>query len=128
MVMALKEVNFKIGKGETVAFIGENGSGKSTLLKLLGGIYTPDEGHIAIDGKISALLDLGVGFHPDLTGEENIYLNGSMLGFDHKEMKKKFDERTNPAPIDATRRSRGDRFLGEEGILLNNESDASPRG
>jgi ABC-type polysaccharide/polyol phosphate transport system ATPase subunit len=91
-IWALKEINVKIREGETVAFIGENGSGKSTLLKLLSGIYAPDEGKIIASGKISALLELGVGFHPDLTGEENIYLNGAMLGFDRNEMKEKFDE------------------------------------
>lgn len=89
---ALREINLEIGKGETVAFIGENGSGKSTLLKLLGGIYAPDEGKILARGKISTLLELGVGFHPDLTGEENVYLNGAMLGFDRSEMKRRFDE------------------------------------
>lgn len=89
---ALREIRLEIMEGETVAFIGENGSGKSTLLKLLAGIYAPDEGKIITRGKISALLELGVGFHPDLTGEENIYLNGAMLGFDHKMMRKKFDE------------------------------------
>ena len=89
---ALREIDLKIKEGETVAFIGENGSGKSTLLKLLGGIYTPDEGKITTQGKISSLLELGVGFHPDLTGEENIYLNGAMLGFNRNEMQKRFDE------------------------------------
>jgi ABC-type polysaccharide/polyol phosphate transport system ATPase subunit len=89
---ALRELNLEIREGETVAFIGENGSGKSTLLKLLGSIYMPDEGKIVTQGKISSLLELGVGFHPDLTGEENIYLNGAMLGFNRSEMKRRFDE------------------------------------
>ena len=89
---ALRGIDVKIKEGETVAFIGENGSGKSTLLKLLGGIYTPDEGKIVTRGRISTLLELGVGFHPDLTGEENIYLNGAMLGFDRAEMRERFDE------------------------------------
>jgi ABC-type polysaccharide/polyol phosphate transport system ATPase subunit len=96
---ALREINLKIREGETLAFIGENGSGKSTLLKLLGGIYEPDGGKIATQGKISSLLELGVGFHLDLTGEENIYLNGSMLGFSQKEMKKKFEEIVNFSEI-----------------------------
>jgi len=96
---ALRDIDVEIKKGETVAFIGENGSGKSTLLKLLSGIYTPDEGEIATQGKISTLLELGVGFHPDLTGEENIFLNGSMLGFNQKEMKKKFEEIVNFSEI-----------------------------
>jgi len=90
-VWALQGIHLDIKEGETVAFIGENGSGKSTLLKLLGGIYTPDEGEIVTRGKISTLLELGVGFHPDLTGEENIYLNGAMLGFDRAAMREKFD-------------------------------------
>lgn len=89
---ALRGIDLEIEEGETVAFIGENGSGKSTLLKLLAGIYAPDEGKIISRGKISTLLELGVGFHPDLTGEENIYLNGAMLGFDRGEMREKFDE------------------------------------
>ena len=98
-VWALRDVNFKIEEGEIVGFIGENGSGKSTLLKLLCGIFVPDEGKIVTHGKISALLELGVGFHPDLTGEENIFLNGSMLGFNQKEMKKKFEEIVNFSEI-----------------------------
>ncbi len=91
-IWALREIYLDIHEGETVALIGENGSGKSTLLKLLAGIYTPDKGKIILDGKVSTLLELGVGFHPDLTGEENIYLNGAMLGFDKKTMKEKFEE------------------------------------
>lgn len=89
---ALRDIRLEVKEGETVAFIGENGSGKSTLLKLLAGIYAPDEGKIISRGKISTLLELGVGFHPDLTGEENIFLNGAMLGFDHKMMQERFDE------------------------------------
>lgn len=96
---ALRGISLEIGEGETVAFIGENGSGKSTMLKLLCGIYVPDEGKIATRGKISSLLDLGIGFHPDLTGEENIYLNGAMLGFNRREMRKKFDEIVSFAEI-----------------------------
>jgi ABC-type polysaccharide/polyol phosphate transport system ATPase subunit/ribosomal protein S18 acetylase RimI-like enzyme len=91
-VPALRNINFRIREGESVAFIGENGSGKSTLLKLLYGIYVPDGGKIITKGRVSALLELGVGFHPDLTGEENIFLNGSMLGFNHKEMRERFEE------------------------------------
>ena len=91
-IWALRDLNLKVSEGESIAFIGENGSGKSTLLKLLYGIYFPDKGRIVTEGKVSALLELGVGFHPELTGEENIYLNGSMLGFNRKEMKKRFEE------------------------------------
>jgi ABC-type polysaccharide/polyol phosphate transport system ATPase subunit len=88
---ALWDIHLSIKEGETVAFIGENGSGKSTLLKLLSGIYSPDKGKILMRGKISSLLELGVGFHPDLTGEENIFFNGAMLGFGRAEMEEKFD-------------------------------------
>ena len=91
-IWALQKINLEIEEGETVAFIGENGSGKSTLLKVLAGIYWPDEGKIVARGRISTLLELGVGFHPDLTGEENVYLNGAMLGFDHAEMRERIDE------------------------------------
>ena len=91
-VWALQGIHLNIEEGETVAFIGQNGSGKSTLLKLLGGIYSPDEGRIVARGKISTLFELGVGFHPDLTGEENVYLNGAMLGFDQADMRERFDE------------------------------------
>ena len=96
---ALRDVNFKIEEGESVGFIGVNGSGKSTLLKVLCGILVPDDGKIVTHGKISALLELGVGFHLDLTGEENIFLNGSMLGFNQKEMKKRFEEIVNFSEI-----------------------------
>jgi ABC-type polysaccharide/polyol phosphate transport system ATPase subunit len=90
-VWALQGIHLTIEEGETVAFIGQNGSGKSTLLKLLGRIYSPDEGKIVTQGKISTLFELGVGFHPDLTGEENIYLNGALLGFNQAKMRNKFD-------------------------------------
>ncbi len=89
---ALKAIDLEIREGETVAFIGQNGSGKSTLLKILAGIYAPYEGKVIARGRISTLLELGVGFHQDLTGEENIFLNGAMLGFDRKEMEQRLDE------------------------------------
>ena len=91
-IWALQKIDLEIEEGETVAFIGENGSGKSTLLKVLAGIYSPDEGKIVTRGRIATLLELGVGFHPDLTGEENVYLNGAMLGFDHAEMRERMEE------------------------------------
>lgn len=89
---ALKGVSFQVGKKETFGIIGENGSGKSTLLKLLTRILRPNQGEIGVDGKVSALLELGAGFHPELTGRENIYLNGSILGFSNREIDKKLDE------------------------------------
>jgi lipopolysaccharide transport system ATP-binding protein len=89
---ALRDVSFEVQQGETLGIIGENGSGKSTILKLITRILDPTEGKIAVNGRVSALIEIGAGFHPDLTGRENIYLNGSILGFSRKEMNRKFDE------------------------------------
>jgi homopolymeric O-antigen transport system ATP-binding protein len=79
---ALERVSFRIGPGESVGLIGANGSGKSSLLKLLAGIYPPDRGHVHVSGRVAALLELGAGFQPDLTGRENVYLYGAILGLD----------------------------------------------
>lgn len=86
---ALNDVSFSIKKGETVGIIGKNGSGKSTLLKIITGIVTPSAGLIEIDGKISALLELGAGFNPEFTGLENIYMNGTIMGYSRDEMEQK---------------------------------------
>lgn len=83
---ALQEVSFDIKRGETVGIIGKNGSGKSTLLKMITGVLTPSGGRIGVNGKISALLELGAGFNPEFTGIENIYMNGTIMGFSKKEM------------------------------------------
>lgn len=89
---ALKEVSFEVEQGETFGIIGANGSGKSTVLKLLTRILEPTRGRIEVQGKVGALLELGAGFHPDLTGKENIYLNGSILGLGKREMDSKLEE------------------------------------
>ena len=89
---ALKDVSIDIAQGETFAIIGENGSGKSTLLKCLARILTPDKGSVTAKGRISALLELGTGFHHELTGRENVYLNASLLGLSKKEVNYRFDE------------------------------------
>jgi ABC-2 type transport system ATP-binding protein len=82
----LKDINLEIKKGEFFGIVGRNGSGKSTLLKLLAGIYTADEGHITVNGKITPFIELGVGFNEELTGRENVFLNGALFGFSRKEM------------------------------------------
>ena len=89
---ALKDVNFELKKGESLALVGANGAGKTTMLKLLANITKPTTGNIDINGKLSALIELGAGFHPDLTGRENIYLNGAILGLSRKEVDQRFDE------------------------------------
>lgn len=89
---ALKDIDFEVKEGEMLGIIGANGSGKSTLLKLIARILYPTEGSIRTKGKISALLELGAGFQPDLTGRENIYLNGSILQLTKREIDKRFDE------------------------------------
>ena len=89
---ALKGVSFEIPSGSTFGIIGSNGSGKSTLLKCLAGILTPDKGNIRIDGRLAALLELGAGFHPDLTGRENIHLNAAILGMTRKDIERHFED------------------------------------
>ena len=89
---ALRDISFEVAEGESFGIIGHNGSGKSTLLKLITGIYTPTSGTFKTRGRISALIEVGAGFHPDLTGRENVYMNGSVLGLKKREIDKKFDD------------------------------------
>lgn len=89
---ALKDVSFQVNRGEALGIIGRNGSGKSTTLKLLSGILAPTRGSLNVNGRLSALIEVGAGFHPDLTGRENIYLNGAIMGMKKREIDRRFDE------------------------------------
>lgn len=88
----LKDISFDIKKGEFFGIVGRNGSGKSTLLKMLAGIYQPTTGHITLNGTLTPFIELGVGFNPELTGRENVYLNGALLGFSREEMGEMYDD------------------------------------
>ncbi|HEX2694631.1 MAG TPA: ABC transporter ATP-binding protein, partial [Acidobacteriota bacterium] len=92
LVTALDGVSFNVEKGRTLGLIGENGSGKSTMLKIVAGIAKPSSGRVVTNGKVSALIELGAGFHPEITGRENVFINGIMLGLSKKEITAKFDE------------------------------------
>jgi len=89
---ALRDVSFSLARGETLGIIGRNGSGKSTALKLMAGVMVPSAGLVRVQGRVSPLIELGAGFHPDLTGRENVFLNASILGMSGKEIRARFDE------------------------------------
>jgi lipopolysaccharide transport system ATP-binding protein len=98
---ALEDINFKVEAGESVGIIGRNGAGKSTLLKILSRITPPTKGEIILRGRVASLLEVGTGFHPELTGRENIFFNGSILGMKHAEIKRKFDEIVDFSGVDS---------------------------
>lgn len=89
---ALKDIDFEVERGEFFGIVGRNGSGKSTLLKIIGGIYQPTRGSVHVNGTLTPFIELGIGFNPELTGRENVFLNGAILGLTHKEMRTKYDE------------------------------------
>lgn len=88
----LRNINLEIKKGDFIGIVGRNGSGKSTLLKILAGVYYPEKGHVTVNGNLIPFIELGVGFNPELTGRENVYLNGALLGFSNQEMDAMYDE------------------------------------
>lgn len=89
---ALSQIEFELQKGESLAILGKNGSGKSTLLKVIAGVTKPSDGRITVNGRVAPLIELGAGFHPELTGRENVYLNGSIIGIRHRDMEKLYPE------------------------------------
>ena len=97
---ALKDINFEVNPGEVVDIIGRNGAGKTTLLKILSRITHPTEGEVILRGRVGSLLEVGTGFHPELTGRENIYFNGAILGMTKREIEDKFDEIVRFAEIE----------------------------
>ena len=100
IVLALNNVNFQIDRGEVVGIIGRNGAGKSTLLKILSRITVPSRGRIAVRGRVASLLEVGTGFHPELTGRENIFLNGAILGMTRAEVRQRFDDIVSFADVE----------------------------
>jgi len=105
IIWALKDVSFEVKHGEAVGIIGRNGAGKSTLLKILSRITEPTCGRATVYGRVASLLEVGTGFHPDLTGRENVYLNGTILGMKKREIDARFDEIVDFSGVEKFRRS-----------------------
>ncbi len=101
LTWSLRDVDLEVAKGATVAIIGRNGSGKSTLLNLIGGLLMPTEGTVEVDGRTSALIELGAGFHAELSGRENVVINGLILGFTRAQIRERFDEIVRFAELEA---------------------------
>jgi lipopolysaccharide transport system ATP-binding protein len=100
-IWALRDVSFSVARGSSLGIVGDNGSGKSTLLKVLSGVMPPTSGSVRVSGRIGVLIEIGAGFHPDLTGRENVYLNASLLGLRRSEVRRRFDEIVAFAELDS---------------------------
>ncbi|HEY7923083.1 MAG TPA: ATP-binding cassette domain-containing protein [Vicinamibacteria bacterium] len=125
---ALEDVSFEVRQGSTFAVIGENGSGKSTLLKLVAGITRPTHGSLSVDGRISALIELGAGFHPEISGRENVAINAMMLGLTRKQLERSYDAIVDFAELrtSSTRRSRPTRRACTCGSASRSRSTSTP--
>ena len=124
---ALSDISFNVKKGETVGIIGTNGSGKSTILKIITGVLTPTSGQVRVSGVISALLELGAGFNMDYTGIENIYMNGTMMGFSKKQMDEKLPdilEFADSQPYKHTGENLFQRYVCTAGFCIVNQCGA----
>ena len=100
-VEALRDVSLRVPRGATLGIVGRNGSGKSTLVRIIAGIYRPDAGRVITEGRMSALIELGAGFHPEFTGRENVYINGIILGLSRRDIHRRFDEIIHFAGLEA---------------------------
>jgi len=123
---AVKDVSFTVKKGETLGIIGENGSGKSTLLKIIAGVLTPDSGSVKVNGRIAPFLELGVGFNPELTAEDNVRLYGAIMGMGAKEMEDKFEEIFEFAELERFRNMKLKNFSSGMYVRHANEAAAVP--
>ena len=117
----LKDISFEVEKGDFYGIVGRNGSGKSTLLKIISEIYIPEKGKVTIDGKLVSFIELGVGFNPELTGRENVYMNGAMLGFSTEEVDAMYDDIVEFAELGGFMNQLLQRYAGAFGLFCGHQ-------